>query len=63
MSLIGFVVALLVVGLLWWAVQRLLAAFSIGDPIRTVVLVVFVVLVCFWLIGVVTERPFFVRVW
>jgi hypothetical protein len=63
MSIIGFVIALLVVGLLWWAVQRLLSAFSVGDPIRTVVLVIFVLLVCLWLIGAVTERPMFVRLW
>jgi hypothetical protein len=63
MTLIGFVITLVVVGLLWWAVQRLLAAFSIGEPIRGVILVLFVVLVCVVLLGLVTERPLFVRLW
>ena len=63
MSLIGFVIGLLIIGLLWWAVNRLLAVFGIGDPIRTVVLVVFVVLVVLWLIGAVAGVPAHVRIW
>jgi len=63
MSLIGFVIGLVIIGLLWWAVQKLLGAFGIGDPIRTVVLVVFVVLVCVWLVSMITGRPLFVRIW
>ncbi len=50
------------IGLLWWAVQRLIAAFGIGDPIRSVILVVFVVLVVLWLIGAVAGVPRFIRI-
>jgi uncharacterized membrane protein len=63
MSLIGLVITLLVVGLLWWCVQRLLRAFNFGEPITSIVMVVFVILVCFALIGLVTDRPLFVRIW
>lgn len=51
MSLVGLLVALVIVCLLFWAVTRILAAFSVGDPIATVVKVVFVVLVVLWLVS------------
>lgn len=51
MSIVALLVALVVVCLLWWAVTRLLAAFGVGDPIATVVKVVFVVLVVLWLVS------------
>ena len=60
MSLIGLLVALVIVCLLWWAVTAILRAFSVGDPIATVVRVVFVVIVILWLIsalGVGTGLP------
>jgi hypothetical protein len=50
-SIIGLLVALVIVCLLFWAVTRILAAFSIGDPIATVVRVILVVLVVLWLIS------------
>ena len=51
MSIIGLLVALVIVCLLWWGVTRILAAFGVGDPIATVVKVVFVVLVVLWLVS------------
>jgi hypothetical protein len=51
MSILGLVVALVVICLLWWAVTRILAAFNVGDPIATVVKVVFVILVVLWLVA------------
>jgi uncharacterized membrane protein YwzB len=51
MSLIGLLVALLVICLLYWAAMKLMGAFGIGDPIRTVVLVIFVVIVVLWLVS------------
>ena len=53
---------MLVIGLLWWAVQRLIAAFHIGEPIATIVVVVFVVLAVLWLIGFVAGVPHFIRI-
>jgi uncharacterized membrane protein YwzB len=51
MSLIGLLVALVVICLVWWAVTAILRAFGVGDPIATLVRVVFVVIVVIWLLG------------
>jgi type IV secretory pathway TrbL component len=51
MSLIGLLVALVVICLLWWAITRIMAAFGLGDPIATIVKVVFVVAVVLWLLS------------
>jgi hypothetical protein len=51
MSIIGLLVALVVVCLLFWAVRKILAAFAIGDPIATLVQVALVVLVILWLLS------------
>ena len=51
MTLIGLLVALVVVCLLFWAVTAILGAFGVGDPIATVVKVVFVVIVVLWLVS------------
>lgn len=56
MTLLGFVVAVLIVGILFWCVQRMLMAFAIGEPISTIVYVVFLLLVVIWLVGAVTGR-------
>lgn len=42
--LIYVVVALIVLGLLWWAVTRLSAAFGIPEPIKTVIIVLLVII-------------------
>lgn len=55
--IISLVIGLIVICLLWWAITRLLAAFSIGNPIATVIQVIFVVLVVLWLIGLVSGHP------
>ncbi len=51
MSLIAILVALVVICLLFWAVNAILRAFGVGDPIATVVKVVFVVIVVLWLVS------------
>lgn len=51
MSILGLLVALIVLCLLYWAVMRILAAFGVGEPIATVVQVILVLLVVFWLLG------------
>lgn len=50
MSLIGILVALVVVCVVLWAAQRLMAAFGVGDPIATVVYVVLVLLALYFLL-------------
>jgi hypothetical protein len=51
MSLIGLLIALVVICLLFWAVTAILGAFGVGDPIATVVKVIFVVVVVLWLVS------------
>lgn len=51
MTIIGILVALVVICLLFWAVNAILRAFGVGDPIATVVKVVFVVVVVLWLLS------------
>lgn len=51
MSLIAILVALIIICLLYWGVMRIMAAFGVGDPIATVVQVVFIILIVLWLIG------------
>jgi hypothetical protein len=47
MSVLGLLIFLLIACVLIWAAQQLLAAFGVGDPIRTVVLVLIVIVVLF----------------
>ena len=51
MTIVGLLVTLLVVCLLIWGTRALLAAFSIGDPIATVVQVVLVIVIVLYLIS------------
>lgn len=45
MLLVYIVIFLIVVGLLFWCINRLSAAFGIPEPIRTVIIVLFVIIV------------------
>ncbi len=49
---IGILVTLLILCVIIWAARALLSAFSIGDPIATVVYVVLVLCLLFWLVNV-----------
>lgn len=48
--LIALVIYLLVAGVLFWAINKLCAAFGVPEPIRTVIIVLFVLIV---VIGIV----------
>lgn len=50
MSLVGLLLLLVICCLAFWAVRAILAAFSIGDPIATLVYVVLVVIVVIYLV-------------
>lgn len=50
MPLIPLLMAVLVGCVLIWAIRSLLKAFSIGDPIATVVQIIVVLIVLLWLI-------------
>jgi uncharacterized membrane protein YcjF (UPF0283 family) len=51
MSLIGLLVVLILACVVVWAARAILSAFGIGDPIRTVVYVVIVLIVVLWAVG------------
>ena len=63
MSIVGLLVALIVIGLVFWAVRAIAGAFAIPPPIITIVYIVYVVLVfivVFWLLqsfGLVSGGP------
>lgn len=60
MSIIGLLVALILIGLVFWGVRAIGAAFSIPQPIITVIVVVLVIIVVLWLLqsfGVVSGGP------
>jgi len=50
MSIISLLVALILIGLLFWGVRAISAAFGIPQPIVTVLYVVLVILVVVWLL-------------
>jgi hypothetical protein len=50
MSLIGLLVLLIIVGVLFWAVSQLSAAFAIPPPIVVVIQVLLVVIVVLYLL-------------
>ena len=51
MDILGILILLILAGTLFWGVNAILAAFSIGDPIATVVKVLLVVLLLLALLG------------
>lgn len=57
MSLIGLIVALVIVCLAVWAVQTITAAFNIPPQIRAVMLVLVVVIAVIYLLGLVGFAP------
>jgi uncharacterized membrane protein YwzB len=57
MDIVSLLVGLIIIALVFWAVRALLGAFSIGDPIATVVYVLLVVIVIIYLLGMVTGSP------
>lgn len=50
MSILGLLVALILIGLLFWGVRAISAAFAIPAPITTVIYVVLVIIVVLWLL-------------
>ena len=47
MSLISIIIALCIIGVLLWAVQRILAVVAIPDPFKTIVWVLVVIIAVF----------------
>jgi hypothetical protein len=51
MSIIGVLLAVLIVCVAIWATQKLCAAFSVPEPLATVLLVVVVLVCLLWFLG------------
>lgn len=51
MSLLGLLVALIVICVLFWGIRQVLTATGIGEPVSTIVIVLFVVIVVFYLLS------------
>lgn len=49
--MIGVLIILIVACVLYWCVQAILSATGIGDPVATIVKVLFVLLIVFWLLS------------
>ena len=54
MTLLGLLVALIILCLVFWCVQQLAGAFGLPEPIKTVILVLLVIIAIFWLLGLAT---------
>ena len=50
MSILGLLVALILIGLLFWAVRAIAGAFAIPQQIVTVIYVILVIVVVLWLL-------------
>lgn len=54
-TLIGIIFVLIVLGVVWWAVQQLLPLIPIAEPFRTIIrvlMIVILVLIVLWVIAV-----------
>lgn len=57
MNIVGLLVALVVIGVLFWAAKRILAVLPIDEPFRTVIYVVLVVVAVFILLQMLVGVP------
>lgn len=55
MSLIGILIALIIIGVVFWAATKLIAAFQIPEPIGTVIIVLLVVVCLVFLVSQFTD--------
>lgn len=57
MSILSILLALIVIGVLFWAVRALSGAFGIPAPIVVVIQVILVILCLFWILGALGVGP------
>ncbi len=55
MSLLSLIVAIILIGLVFWVIRALISAFSIGEPVGTIIYVLAVVLVVLWLLQAIGQ--------
>lgn len=56
-GLIGLLIALVVLGLVYWAAIRIMGAFGIGEPIHTLVVVLLVVVGVLYVLNMFGYMP------
>jgi len=61
MSLVGILIALIVLGLIWWLVQTYILP-RVAEPFRTIVIVVMVVIFIIWLLSLIPGGPLMGRI-
>jgi len=54
-TLIGLIFVLIILGVIWWAVQRILGLFTLGEPFGTLVHVLVVIVFALVVLWVVKE--------
>ena len=57
MPLLSILIALVILGLIWWLVQTYLLP-RVAEPFRTIVIVVMVLIVILWLVSLIPGGPF-----
>lgn len=60
MSLVALVVVVLVIAVLYWALERILTVLAVQEPVRTIALVVFALVAVLWLlaqVGLLSYTP------
>jgi choline-glycine betaine transporter len=57
LSLIGILLALIIIGVVFWAARALIAAFGIPQPIATVIYVILVLVALFWILSQLGVGP------
>ena len=50
-TLIGIIFALIILGVMWWAIQQLMGLIPIAEPFKTIIYVLCVVLLI-WVLGI-----------
>lgn len=58
-ALIGIIFVLIIAGVLWWVAQTLIALVPMGEPFKTIVNVLLVlvgVLVVLWILAIILEQ-------
>jgi len=61
MSIITILVGLLIFAVVYWAAVKIMAAFGIGEPISTVIIVVLVIVFLVWVLGALGVGPNLIR--
>jgi hypothetical protein len=56
-SLLGIIILLIIIGIIFWAARALIAAFSIPQPIATVIYVILVLVVLLYLLNQIGVGP------